>query len=412
MTVIATLSPGTQFRTSVGSHRVIAFLGRGGEGEAYRIEDARGESRVLKLYPPEASADFGTLRARVRWLTSLELWSASPVLAGAPRVAVEVAGRPGYVADFVPGDSLLEYGRRHPGNLAGALRAMTALAAGVHALERRGVSHSDISLANIRVHVDPNGVERTALIDLDGARTPGSTLPIAIVGTPGAIAPELFRADAVPTIETDRFALATAIHTAVFFRPPAAPHMSAGASIRTQAIVAARANWVEESDVSAGGMPIHTLCASLRRDLRRGLHDDPRVRPSAAHWYQSLFDAAGRVYACSSCGIEHVSGPEQERCAVCGAWPSLVLAAGAMRLDLHPPCAAIGRAQLRHGHVSHEHAMVRWAGFEPQVIDLDSRHGTELWNGRAWQRLPPRTPIELRVGDRLRFAAVIEARVE
>lgn len=406
-----TLALGTTFSTPLGIHRVRSLLGRGGEGEAYLVHDPHGGPCVLKLYPPESRAQFGQLRAQVAWLAGLALWTDSPVLAGAPRMPVEVAGRPGYIADLVQGESLIEFGKSHPGDLGGALRAMTALAAGVHVLERRPFVHCDISPANVRVHVDADGVQRTALLDFDGGRTPSSSAPVGIIGTPGAIAPELFHPSTAPTIESDRFALACAIHTSVYFRAPAAPFMSAGASVRTQAAVAARGRWVEESDIQAGGTPVRTLSAKLRRMLRRGLHHDPAVRPTAAAWYEALFDACENVFACASCGICHVGDSGQERCALCGAWPKLVLAIAGVTIDLHWPCAIIGRALLGHPRVSHEHAIVAWTGFEPQIRDVGSKHGTELWDGCRWRRLAPQRPLVLRVGDRLRFAGEIEATI-
>ncbi len=405
------ITPGRRLQFASGRYTVRRKLGAGGEGEAFGVTDVHGAPMVLKLYYATTSRLSGDLSSRLQALTLLRLWSRSAVLVGAPREVVDVDGHVGYLSGYAPGVALPAFSKQRPGDLRAAIGAMAALAAGVGFLAELGLAHGDLSPSNVRV--DASGDHcRVGLIDLGNAAPPGRPVADGVLGTPGFIAPEMFAPGAAATLESDRFSLAAMIHTALFFREPAAPHLSAMASIGSQARVAARDSWVEESDANAGGMPVATICRELRRLTRRGLARDPRLRPSGVDWYLALRAALERVVCCVSCGIEHVNGEEQRRCAVCGAVPELVLRlVDGGTIPLRYPAVALGRALLGDPHISYEHAIVSWSGFEARVTDLGSGGGTELATGPSWSPLPPHTPHALRPGDRLRFAGRVVGRV-
>jgi DNA-binding helix-hairpin-helix protein with protein kinase domain len=114
---------------------------------------------------------------------------------------------------------------REKGNLLTHLSICIKIARAVRRLHAAGLAHSDLSYKNVLV--DPVG-GNAAIIDIDGLVVPGK-YPPDVVGTPDFIAPEvvatqaLDRTDplrALPSIATDRHALAVLIYMYLFFRHP------------------------------------------------------------------------------------------------------------------------------------------------------------------------------------------------
>lgn len=114
---------------------------------------------------------------------------------------------------------------REKGSLHTHLSLGIKIARGVRRLHAAGLAHSDLSYKNVLV--DPVG-GNASIIDIDGLVVPGK-YPPDVVGTPDFIAPEvvatqhLDRADpqrALPSIATDRHALAVLIYMYLFFRHP------------------------------------------------------------------------------------------------------------------------------------------------------------------------------------------------
>lgn len=74
------------------------------------------------------------------------------------------------------------------------------------------------------------------------------------------------------------------------------------------------------------------------------------------------------------------------------------------RVDPAPPDLA-ARLESRHTNVSKRHAELNHADGRVTVTDLGSMNGT-FCNG---ERIPPNQPVPIGSGDRLRFAADVEA---
>ncbi len=111
------------------------------------------------------------------------------------------------------------------GDWLGYLRICLRLARAVRRLHAAGLAHSDLSYKNALV--DPL-TGQACLIDLDGLVVPGRYTP-DVVGTPDFIAPEVMQTSllehddpkrCLPSIETDRHALAVLIYMYLFARHP------------------------------------------------------------------------------------------------------------------------------------------------------------------------------------------------
>ena len=99
------------------------------------------------------------------------------------------------------------------------------IARAVRRLHAAGLAHSDLSYKNVLV--DPQ-TGRAAVIDCDGLVVPGK-YPPDVVGTPDFIAPEVLQtrslkigdpAKKLPSIQTDRHALAVLIYMYLLYRHP------------------------------------------------------------------------------------------------------------------------------------------------------------------------------------------------
>lgn len=114
---------------------------------------------------------------------------------------------------------------REKGTWINYLRISLMIARGVRRLHAAGLAHSDLSYKNVLV----SPVEGSAtIIDLDGLVVPGK-FPPDVAGTPDFIAPEVvatahLKRDAegkvLPSIQTDRHALAVLIYHYLFLRHP------------------------------------------------------------------------------------------------------------------------------------------------------------------------------------------------
>ncbi|MBQ7585842.1 MAG: serine/threonine protein kinase [Desulfovibrionaceae bacterium] len=99
------------------------------------------------------------------------------------------------------------------------------MARAIRRLHAAGLAHSDLSYKNVLV--DPEKGKAT-IIDIDGLVVPGK-YPPEVVGTPDFIAPEVLETRALklddpqkvlPSINTDRHALAVLIYMYLFYRHP------------------------------------------------------------------------------------------------------------------------------------------------------------------------------------------------
>ncbi len=114
---------------------------------------------------------------------------------------------------------------RERGHWLNYLRIGIQIARAVRRLHAAGLAHSDLSYKNVLI--DPvNGL--ATIIDMDGLVVPGK-YPPDVVGTPDFIAPEvvmthhLAKGDAnrcLPSIGTDRHALAVLMYMYLFYRHP------------------------------------------------------------------------------------------------------------------------------------------------------------------------------------------------
>ena len=187
-------------------------LGAGGMGVVYLARDASLDRRVaIKIIRPELATALGAERFQreARLLAQL----AHPNV-----VAVHRAGERGglfyYVMDYVAGPTLAERLEQGPVPPAVAVRLGEDLLHALTAAHRVGAVHRDIKPGNIFLTPDRALLADFGIASRCSADTAPLTVPGALVGTPGYMAPEQAAAIGVGP-QTDLYAVGMVLYEAV-----------------------------------------------------------------------------------------------------------------------------------------------------------------------------------------------------
>jgi serine/threonine protein kinase len=241
---------------------------------------------------------------------------------------------------------------RERGRWIDYLRIAIRIARAVRRLHAAGLAHSDLSYKNVLVDPVSGGA---CIIDIDGLVVPGK-FPPDVVGTPDFIAPEVVATAhlepsdprrALPSIQTDRWALAVLVYLYLLQRHPLKGrkvHDPEDPARDDHLAMGERALWIEHpSDASnrvdldqvrmtalpwadAGKLPARIagpLVAELfRRAFVEGVHD-PAKRPTAEEWERALVLTADMLLPCRnmSCemGMFVFDNRRAPRCPLCGS---------------------------------------------------------------------------------------------
>ena len=174
---------------SIAHYRITAKLGEGGMGEVYRATDTKlGRDVAIKVIPDAFAQDAGRMARFAR---------EAQVLAALnhPNIAA-IYGVEGsaLVMELVDGPTLEERIARGPMPVEEALAVAQQIAEAVEYAHERGVIHRDLKPANVKL--TPKG--RVKVLDFGLAKlteqseggVTALTQTMAIVGTPGYLAPE------------------------------------------------------------------------------------------------------------------------------------------------------------------------------------------------------------------------------
>ncbi len=211
----------------IGAWRVVAFLGRGGAGEVYRVENTTShQMAALKIHVARDGATEDARAVDVRHFMREAAFLAENHFPFFPRFfeAGEWDGRVFFVME------LLEV-RAFPSRDHAVASFLTKICLAVRTLHRRGLVHRDIKPSNIlfRGHepvlIDLGLLKETTGLGCDTAR---ASTAVTIVGgravgagTPGFAAPEQFGGGEISPA-TDIHALGILIDECFAGRPPRA----------------------------------------------------------------------------------------------------------------------------------------------------------------------------------------------
>jgi hypothetical protein len=182
------------------------------------------------------------------------------------------------------------------GSLLTRLQVCLRLSRAVRRLHFAGLAHSDLS--NRNVLIDLRGGD-ACVIDIDALVVPGISPP-TVLGTPGYIAPEVVAGTALPSVETDRHALAVLIYEILLRRHPlrgTLVHSTRSAEEDEQLSMGQRALFVEHTrdrrnpSGERNAVPVTALGPHLEPLFRRAFEDalhQPSRRPDASEWEDAV----------------------------------------------------------------------------------------------------------------------------
>lgn len=189
-------------------YRLGPLLGEGGFGRVYRASPREGGEDVAVKLPRGDLPAFA--RARVLREATLATRLDHPGLVGFRGLFTTADEVPALVYELLPGedlDALLPPGPPAPGEREERLGWLDQVAGALDALHAQGLVHRDVKPGNVRIL--PDGSARLLDLGLLRGDARGGTVTATgvLVGTPGAMAPELFQGlPATPA--SDRYALA------------------------------------------------------------------------------------------------------------------------------------------------------------------------------------------------------------
>ena len=224
------------------------------------------------------------------------------------------------------------------------------IARAVRRLHAAGLAHSDLSYKNVLV--DPES-GRAAVIDIDGLVVPGK-YPPDVVGTPDFIAPEVLQtrsmkigdpAKKLPSIQTDRHALAVLIYMYLLNRHPLRggkvndldtardEELSMGEKALFIEHPTDKSNRPKIQNLAPSELPQgdvakrpYTICGPYLKELFDrafidGLHD-PSKRPTADEWELALVKTTDLIQPCQNPDCEAgwfvFDNTTKPRCPFCG----------------------------------------------------------------------------------------------
>jgi serine/threonine-protein kinase len=261
--------------TRVGEYELECELGAGAVGVVYRARSPLGRTVALKVLHPSLAGD-AELRRRLAREFRIAQDIQDPHLVAALDSG-ESAGRPYLVFEYVSGGSLAGRLRTGPLGVAGTLRLVADVAAGLEVLHRRGLVHRDLKPSNVMLHED--GTALLADFGLaKGAPYTALTEPGAVLGTLDYLAPELMRG-AEATAASDIYALGCVAFECLAGKPPFADRSLFGIGTAH----------LEDEPPSPPAPP------DVAWALLRALEKDPGARPASAAMYSNLLRVAART---------------------------------------------------------------------------------------------------------------------
>ncbi len=254
--------------------RIVELLGRGGMGEVWLAERCQGDvtQRVaVKLLKRGMDSD-GVLRRFLqerRILAKLD----HPAIAGLRDAGIAEDGRPFLAMDYIQGEPLIAYARRHNLSLQQRLDLLAAVARAVDHAHRQLIVHRDLKPSNVLV--DSDG--RPHLLDFGIAKVLADDpdeITLTITGvrvlSPAYAAPEQVRGEDVG-VAADVFGLGVLMYQLLVGR---LPHQRSGRVERLADEIVNEAAPLPSAAAAAGWVAEQSSPLNERVPWSRGLRGD------------------------------------------------------------------------------------------------------------------------------------------
>ncbi|WP_437605013.1 protein kinase [Sorangium sp. So ce834] len=202
-----------------GRFEIVELAGAGGMGHVFRAYDlATGETVALKVLQNAASQDSSRLAREAQALATIRVPGVVRYIAH----GVTELGHPYLAMEWLTGETLSQRLARQAFTLDESLKLARRVATTLGSVHRLGVVHRDLKPSNLLLV--GGAIDRVTLIDFGVVRMSGIdqqlTMPGAILGTPGYMAPEQARGEAQVDARADVFALGCVLYKCVSGRAP------------------------------------------------------------------------------------------------------------------------------------------------------------------------------------------------
>ncbi|MBK7092092.1 MAG: hypothetical protein IPH59_10305 [bacterium] len=331
--------------------RIEDQIGSGGQGIVAQATDlGSGKTGVIKIFKPQFDRD--AVVQRIRFLIDLKLGSRCSALV-APTDSITTPDHVGHYSSYIPGHTLFDEFADPRLDFSQGLQVALCLARLVEAVHSAGIAYGDINPGNFLLVKKGDHFEVYA-IDLDNYVATGAPPPF-MVGHPEYMSPELrqgmeLNQSALPTIQSDRFALAVVLHELLLHC-----HPGLAKEIRKKVL---NKPW------PTGSMILH---ASAEIDQSKGIILPTywtrtfvlsfveaflitcQERPSATQWVVALSSALGRIDLCDVCGYPSIIDASKTDCPVDRhAYPALkfVVRSTNRTIPISKEPVAVGRDDL------------------------------------------------------------------
>jgi len=394
------VSIGCKVKTTTGKiGHITEFLGRGGEGSAYKIKTSTGYE-ALKIF--HRSFDKKQTEKRLKYLVDNNLHLLSSIFK-TPEEIYTNRDEIGYTASFAFGLSLDKYLEKPTGTFADNLVLAITLVYGLMLLHECGIAHGDLHPGNFIVD-EFRKVHRLYFIDLDNFHSSNTPKP-RMLGNLLYIAPELRLAQRAnvriyPNILCDLYSAGLIIHELLLM------HYPENITRKLKEEYVGFVDDIDFGDSQQKGLQENILNPELRRLIHRALSDKPSERPFMHEWLSVLLDALEKIYQCDYCGMPFVNDSSKWRCTSCSReFPvlKLILNNGReIRLDKNG-MSILGK-HIGTGRDNSEWGTVQKFGCEVSLIP--GHNSVYYWGKDGWIRLKEHESFLLKNGGRFLFGNV------
>src|SRR6266487_148171 len=186
-----------QGSNTVGPYRLLHLVGEGGMGEVWLAEQMRPVRRQVALKIIKAGMDTAQVVARFEAERQALAVMDHPAIAHVFDAGATPHGQPYFAMEYVRGESITSYSKKHKLLLRGRLDLFLQVCDGVQHAHQKGIIHRDLKPSNILVTV-PDGHAVPKIIDFGVAKATTRQLTEhtlhtefgLLIGTPEYMSPE------------------------------------------------------------------------------------------------------------------------------------------------------------------------------------------------------------------------------